>query len=467
MMHVSVLFAASKSTLHIPIYASPVNLDLAKEQGTYSTLISRQINCQLMRAPNSYPIPEAADSVKYITPWKIAITLKSGLTFSNNKPVTAYDVVASYNHLENHQNYLSDISYWIKKIYAVSDTKIIVELNTSVSEFIQITALHDLPIYQKDFLIQAEKKPALWKFPVTCGGYKVIKNNDRELALAPRFGGHPIVFDKINHPLAKESEYQNFAIINDYFLGANQSIAGFRKIQVFAPRQIFLGLNLTKPYWQNKKHRCEFLAKINPDTILKLYGDSSQKANDLFPVGVIGYRDNYQFLEKIRNDYLHTNKKIKIESFHLAFLQVSIPTKYIPSYSDMVHGAVNTKNFYVEQIKRDQSNLTKFNYDAIILGFRSYALEGYDFLVLFTKNRKSFTGFNNSAISKDLLTSQDLNDSEEKARKYQHIDDIIRDECIVLPIVTIPTETFFVKESLKAPNIGKSQLEFYYLGDIL
>lgn len=467
-LHMNVLFAEKQKTLLIPIYDYRANLDPGKQQDTYSTGISRQINCQLIRASNSYPMLEAANSVKYLTPWKIAITLKKGLTFSNNQPVTAYDVVASYDYLEKHQNYLSNIAYWIEKMYATSNNEIIVELHNPASEFIQITALNDLPIYQKDFLAKAEKQPQLWKFPVTCGGYKIIKNDAHELALAPRFNGYPITYKKMGDMPIKKSEYQNFDIIDDYFIAANESPQGFRKVQVFAPYQIFLGLNSQKPRWHSKEQRCKFLAQMQADTVVESYGEEGQRANDLFPVGVIGYRNNYQFIEKIRENYPQTNKKIKLNDFCLAFLKLSVPVEHHSSYIKMVRNAIDTKNFHTEQITKvkDYTKLIKSSCDAMAIGFQTNTLEGYDFLVLFAKNGKNFTGLYNEEVSNALLNSQNLNDNKEKARQYQRIADIVRDECIVVPIVTIPMETFFIKDSLKAPDISKSAFESYYLGAI-
>jgi ABC-type transport system substrate-binding protein len=466
-LYTNILLADQKTPLHIPIYNIGTNLDPGKKESSYSTWVSTQINCQLIRATGSSPILEAADSMKYINPLEISIRLKPGLTFSNNQAVTAYDVVASYSYLEKHQPYLSNISYWMDKIYATSDKDIIIKLHNPISTFIQIVSINDLPIYQKDFLSKAEKNPQLWDFPVTCGGYKVVKNDVHEIDLAPRFKGHPIIFEKISSTPIKSSEYKHFDIIKNYFVGPVEP-KKFKKVQVFAPYQIYFGLNTRKQLWKNKAQRCELLSKLKSDMVLPSYGDYGQRANDLLPVGTLGYRNDYQFTDKLHEKYPNTNKKINVNNFCLSFLKTSIPTKYNTAYTNMVKQAIDTKNFNTREILSvdTYNTFVQSDCDAIVLGFQSVTLAGYDFLVLFDNNEKNFTGFYDKKLSDILLNSQNTNDNKEKALQYHHVENIVRDECVATPIVTVPMETFFIKSSLNAPNIGKSILEEYYLGDI-
>lgn len=464
----TIALADQNVPLHIPIYGKGINLDPAKAHSVYSTWISRQINCQLIRADASYPVPEAAESVKYSNSSTINIKLKKDLTFSDKEPVTAYDVVASFRYINKHQTYLRNVSYWMDKIYAVSDRDIIVKLKKPTSSFLQIAALSDLPIYQRHFLLKAEKNPKLWQFPITCGGYKIIENNSRDIYLEPRFKGHPIIFEKIVSTPINNSEYSHFDIIKNYFVGTIEPSKNFKKIQVFEPYQLYLGLNTEKEQWKNKAQRCAFLSKINKQRVLQAYDGYGQAANDLFPIGILGYRSHYQFADKINQAHEVVKQKIKLPDFCLAFFKTAIPTKYNTAYVEMVKQAVDVKRFHVHDIMDadPHAEFLQSNCDAIVIGFQSSTLSGYDFLVLFDQNKKNFTGFYNKDLSNLLLNSQNINDNNQKAVQYDRIADMVRDECIAMPIVTVPMQTFFIKKSLNAPRIGESILEHYYLGEI-
>ena len=184
----------AEKIIRIPLHATYVTLEPYKLQDIASLFVSRQINCQLVRMHGRVPVLEAASSLKYISPLVLNIELKKDVLFSDGTPVTAEDVVATFDYLRRKGTEFRNIYDWIKSIKAHGKLEIIIELKKQTPDFITALSAPHYAIFKKEFLEQADKNTTLWKKPMGCGGYKVYKNNKNNVVLIPNAKGLPITF---------------------------------------------------------------------------------------------------------------------------------------------------------------------------------------------------------------------------------------------------------------------------------
>jgi len=231
--------AFPEKQLNIPLHSGTISLNPSDVQDISSLWVSRQINCQLFRMRSSRIVPEAASSVKYINPTKILIHLNPKATFNDGSPVTASDVVASFMFIKKSRLVFRGIFSWVKKVKAINAETVVIQLFKPYSEFLTILATPNYAIFKKTFIDAAKKNPLLWKYPVTCGNYKLVANTKSWVDLEPRGKGLPIRFyllrtNEITKKELSQYDISDLAITNDH----SGNIKNFRIVKVFDPYQI-------------------------------------------------------------------------------------------------------------------------------------------------------------------------------------------------------------------------------------
>ena len=114
-----------RPTLRIPLQVSAILFDPSGVQDTQSIFVSRQISCQLIRNQGYYFELEAAESVKYITPLKIVITLKKDVLFHDGTLVKSQDVISSLDYIRKSRHVFQNLFSWIDNIETKDDRTII------------------------------------------------------------------------------------------------------------------------------------------------------------------------------------------------------------------------------------------------------------------------------------------------------------------------------------------------------
>lgn len=453
--------------LNIPLQESIISLDPTHIQDVPSLFISRQINCQLVRNKGAILSLEAADEIKYISPLAIRIKIKKDALFHDQSSITAEDVIASFSYLKKSQTVTHNIFYWIERLEAVDNKTVIFYLKNSTPQFLTVLSSPNYAIFKKSFLLKAEKNPALWNNPMGCGGYKIESLNSKTIKLSPVSSGMPITFHLLHQNQIDANDIELFDIVSLKVIGKSSKMNKFNKVELFDPLQLFIGLNTQSKFWKNKEQRCAFLAKLNPDYLLKNYGDIATIANDFLPQGSLGYESSADFIGNIRkkekNDVLLPQPQV----FSLAYLTVSIPKMYLASYRQMVQKIYpeinmlpisNTKSFGPEFLRQ--------NGDALLYGIKSNSLDAYEYFQVFFNKDANFSRIYDPELIQKVQDSQEATNANDRVKVYREIVNKIEDICVIRSLITIPMRIIYTNKKLKIPNIGVGPLNEYYLGNI-
>jgi len=128
----------NKNEINVTLQYSRISLDPGGIQDSQSWFVSRQINCQLVRNQGGVYVLDAAQSIKYINPSKIILKIKNGAIFHDGTPVTAYDVIASFNYIKKSRNILGNLFNWIDEIQVINDKTMLFSLKHPVPQFLNV-----------------------------------------------------------------------------------------------------------------------------------------------------------------------------------------------------------------------------------------------------------------------------------------------------------------------------------------
>lgn len=462
----SIIAIANQKILNIPLHAAKISLDPTGIQDLSSLFVSRQVNCQLVREQGAMYTLEAAESIKYASPFEVVIKINQKAKFHDGSPITAEDVVASFNHIKASRNTLRNIFDWIKQIKAQDKNTVIFNLTKPIPQFLKVLSAPNYAIFKKSFLNNAKQNNRLWEKPLGCGKYKISETSDQLIRLTPIQNGYPITFFLSKANQLTPDEIRKFDITDLKVNGNVSEIKDYISVETFDPTQIFIGLNTNKSSWKNKSDRCRFLAKLNPETILKDYGSDAREANDYFPQGILGYDRNTQYMTSINNIY-RSQAMPKRESFCLTFLTLSVPEKYRSAYLNAIKKIiphVTTKE--LTQVKQFGPDFNRGSCDALIMGLKSNYLDGYEYLVVLSERNANYTGYVDKKLAQEIKDSQNIIEPSVRASKYREIVSKIENLCLIRPLISIPMRTIYIKKSLQTPGIGVGPLNEYDLSNI-
>ncbi|MEO8401043.1 MAG: ABC transporter substrate-binding protein [Gammaproteobacteria bacterium] len=456
--------------LRMTLQPSVISLDPAGVQDSQSWIVSRQVNCQLVRSQGSVFVLDAAESIRYITPLKIILKISNKARFHDGSPVTSDDVLASFNYIKKSRTILNNLFTWIDKIDIIDNKTISFALKRPIPQFLKVLSSTNYTIFNKDFLDKAKTDKSLWKNPLGCGGYKVADFNNNYIKLTPVSQGLPITFFLSKTSQIDASELEKYDIVGINVIGTSKELDNFNELEMFDPIQFYVGLNSNSKKWKSKYERCKFLSELDINGLLASYGNTMKEANDLLPKGVLGYNINENFNDQmtmLSRKSINGKLDAKPQPFCLSYLTVSIQEKYKNEYLKMF------KKHYPTVIMKPISDVKKFgkdflndNCDAILFAWKSNYLDGYEYLTVFQKNEGNFSGIYNKTISNQILHSQDILSAEGRATEYQKIVKEIGDFCIIRPLFTSPQKRIYVRKTLRTPGIGLISIHQYYLGNI-
>lgn len=465
-------YAESKiNELRVTLQSSLISLDPGGIQDSQSLMVSRQVNCQFVRSQGSVFVLDAAESIKYVTPLHIILKINDKVKFHDGSPVTARDVLASFNYIKVSRNILDNLFLWIDKIESVDNKTVRFTLKKEIPQFLKVLSATNFNIFKEDFLNKAKINKNLWKSPMGCGGYKVVESNSNYIRLIPVSKGLPITFSLIKSNFVDRDEMGKYDIVTTEISAKESELDGinFKILRMFDPVQFYIGLNAKSKMWENKYDRCKFLADLNVKDLTASYGKTAVPANDILPKGTLGYNEDRNFNDQISDISKNANTKSskKIKPFCFAYLSVSVEDKYKSEYVKMLKKIhPNIVTYEIFDTKKYGKDFVNKNCDAIVFAWKSYYLDGYEYLTFFENNDANFSGMDNNSISRRILKSQDIARVSSRAKEYQSIIREIGDLCVVRPLLTLPTRNIYMKKDLKAPGIGLVSIHQYYLGNI-
>tara|TARA_R110000868_G_scaffold168175_1_gene402754 strand:- start:1063 stop:2508 length:1446 start_codon:yes stop_codon:yes gene_type:complete len=460
------MHALAEEAIKIPLQTSLISLDPSHIQDMPSLFVSRQINCQLVRNNGSVFQYDAAKIIKYISPLEIVITLSDAVKFNDGSPVTAADVVASFEYIKKSRNVMRNIFLWVDKIIVKDNHTIVFFLKKPIPQFFKVLSSPNYAIFKKSFIDSAIKNSDLWKNPIGCGDYKITASNKNIIRLTPIKNSLPIEFHltKTNQLLAED--IYKYDIINLNIKGGSEKLSAYEKIGLFDPSQIYIGLNTNHKEWRDRDKRCAFMAKIKNSIILEEYAGMAKEANDFLPAGTLGYSSSAQYFSALKNQYEH-NETPKIDKFCLSYLSLSIPEKFRQLYFNMINDIYpNMETRAITDAKQFGSKFSQSKCDAIIFSLKSNYLDGFEYLQIFANNDANFSGYKDRNMASDIMSSQNNDNAYERSKHYRQIIKKIEHACLITPIVTIPMRTIYVKKTLVTPGIGLGALNEYPLSQV-
>lgn len=377
---------AERNALHIPLHASMISFDPRKVQDTSSLWVARQTNCELVRMNKGTFTLDAAQSIRYISPIVIDIKLKRNLRFTNGAEVTAQDVIASFNYLREERSVLRNVFEWVDDMVLENKYEFLIKLKQSTPQlFTVLSALH-YPIFEKKFIIEVSKNPSLWKEPVSCGDYKIDDSGASFIKLSPtKRKGLPIQFSLIPDSQLLAKDLHKYDLVSMQVMGKSNSLTDFNLINVFDPYQYYFILNTRISSWSKREHRCALFAKIDPKTVMSVYGDKVKRADDFLPSGTLGYVKDENYMEK--NIFKFKNATIPSKrSFHVCFVATSIEKNYRRFYLDMIrkiypNAIPDSINSYIDL----NDELKDKKCDAMFFATKSNYLDAYEYFVAFSE----------------------------------------------------------------------------------
>lgn len=458
--------------LRIPLHSSTISLNPAGIQDQSSLWVSRQVNCQLIRSNSGNLTMEAAESLRFIDPRTLLVTLRDDVFFHDNSQLTSDDVITTFEHLRKNRFLFRSIFGWVERIEKIDNKNFKILLNEANPQFLTVLSSPNYSIFKKEFILAAAKEPNLWDQPLGCGQYRVDRFNRAQhiLNLRPKNPDLPYIeFKLLEENQILLSEIENYDIVGLTLIGNVDELRGYRIEKIFDPYHIFLGLNTRLSEWQSKENRCALFSQFSREKVLQIYGEDVEPATDILPRGILGYTEGINYplaLSKNFNaSYLPPNKNKK---FCLSILSVSVPLEHRKSYVDMFSSIFrNSTQRYIDDPKEFGRDFAESNCDALVLGLKSNVLDGYEYLLMLADDSKvNFTGYVNSSLQEQINVSQSVVDNSQKSALYQEISARIRNECIYYPILTIPMKKIYVKDTRHTPGLGEVPLNEYFLGQV-
>lgn len=455
----------SSKVLNIPLHSARISLDPSGIQDISSLFVSRQVNCQLVREQGAIYTLEAAESIKYTSPLEVIIKINKNASFHDGSPITANDVIASFNDIKESRSTLRNIFNWVSEMAAIDSRTVRIKLYKPVPQFLKVLAAPNYGIFKASFMHKARSNNKLWEKPLGCGKYLITENTDSIIKLSPVNDGYHINFYLTESNQLAPSEAEKFDITDLQVSGINANLKNYNIIETYDPTQIYIGLNSNKAPWNSKVARCNFLSKLDTSVIRSKYGSSAKEANDYFPQGILGYDIKNKYMSKIiENNHEQPSDQ---PSFCLAYLTLSIPDQYRSSYFDAVRKIYpNIKKMTIEQARHFGPDFLKTNCDALIIGLKSNYLDGYEYLVPLSEKNANYTGYIDKELASEIKDSQSIVDPTLRAKRYRAIVTKIDDLCLMRPLVSITMRKIYIRNTLNTPDIGIGPLNEYDLSKV-
>lgn len=463
---------ATPVEIAVPLPVKQVNFNPTKLNDQSSLWVSRHVNCQLTRKQQGKVLLEAASSLEYVTARKVKIVLGNRYRFHNGEPITAADVIATFEFLRAHrQSYKAQFDL-VDRAYAVDDKTLIFEFKELTAKlFLDFFSTSQNPLLPKSYLRRAAANPNLLDTPVVCGDYKIANYvpGERVVLASAQGSGNNITFFLQGNTRLAAGELEKFDLVPAQLTTLDQNApevpSRFREMKLFDPYQIVVGLNTKMEPWTKEENRCRLFGALDPAGPNLDYKPNSAPAADLFPKGVLGF--------KVESDYPGFYKKATggaptlNRPFCVSFVNASIPEARKNAFVAMIkHAYPNTTTKEIVDPAAFGPTFLDQKCDAIVIGFKSNNLDGADFLNVFTEKDVNYTGFWSDELKTHIQRAQTLEDSGRRADEFHAVSQSVRDLCLIDPILTVQFKSVLLRDRLEFPDLGKSVLNEYNLGDV-
>lgn len=177
--------------LRIVNNADIANLNPLSSTSVWNWKILRMVYDKLARVgPDMTAVPAAAKEWKIVSPTVIDVTVRSGMTFHDGKPVTVDDVKFTYDLFQKWPCFLKSFVEPIKSVTVLDKTRLRFTLDEPYAPFV-ITTFCAIPILPKH-IWEGLKNPDDWQntHPIGSGPFKFIHWRKGEEVKLDRFAAH-------------------------------------------------------------------------------------------------------------------------------------------------------------------------------------------------------------------------------------------------------------------------------------
>ncbi len=459
--------------VRVPLAARQVSLDPTMLYDQSSLWISRHIHCQLARKIQGKITLEAAASLEYLSPKQVKVVLNSEYKFQNGEPILADDLVASFDFLKTSRESYRAQYAMIDHISAVDSKTIIFDFKEPTAKlFIDFFSTSQNPILPRAYIERAKNNRALLATPVGCGNYKISEYIPGDhILLVPLKNGLPrLMFALLEKNQIRYSDLPKYDLVNlaieDIDQNKSKALPSYTENRLFDPYHLVLGLNSTIAPWNSEANRCALFGRLDTAKPLQSYGTSATPAKDLFPSGVVGFdaKSDFSAYYKARAG---KTPNLGRRPFCLSFIAPSVPVSRRAGFQSMIEAIY--PGVEIKQIgdpKNFGPTFLEQKCDGLIIGFKSNNLDGADFLNVFTERAVNYTGYWSESLKDKIGQSLHIDDLAHRAEIFKALAQEVRNKCLILPIMTTPYKTFYTSNRLEFPEIGKSILNEYYLGNV-
>ncbi len=258
-------------------------------------------------------------------------------------------------------------------------------------------------------------------------------------------------------------DLDKYDLVSMQVIGKSDILSSFNLVNVFDPFQYYFILNTRIPPWNNRNSRCTFFARLNPETIISVYGDRAKPAHDLLPSGTLGYVKNDNYMGEIISQFKDVPLPVK-KSICVSPVSTSIEKDYRPAYMAMIKKLYpNANSKLIKNYTDLNSEMENEKCDGVFYAAKSNYLDAYEYFVTFAEKGPSATGFHDKALAKQIQKSQELDRTDLRAKEYHNIVNNIKRECLMYPLFTMPYDIVYVRNNLDAQGIGEGAVNEYSL----
>ncbi|TCL79747.1 MULTISPECIES: ABC transporter substrate-binding protein [unclassified Curtobacterium] len=275
-----------------------------------------------------------------LTTW--TFTLRDDAEFSDGSPVTADDVVYTYETaMKDPESNLGGYMTAIDSLEATDDTTVVFHLNTAYAPFDrQVTLVSILPE-----AIYAEGAKAFGQKPVGSGPYEVVKwtrGDSITLKRNPDYWGKQgtyenVVFQFVPDETTRANSVQSgdldIALLGPASVDTAESSDAIDVVDTKSNRVIYTGFNATAKWLDDADFRKAVSLAVDRDAISeKLMAGTTEPASQLVASVTQGYDDS---IEPTEQDVAKAKQLVEASGYDGSAITLSYPTTTLPQIQQL------------------------------------------------------------------------------------------------------------------------------------
>lgn len=455
--------STTKDTVTAALTAEPSTLDPVFDTNLQSLNVFENVFDQLTTIGADGSVePGLATKWEHddsLTTW--TFTLRDDAEFSDGTPVTADDVVFTYETaMADPESNLGGYMTAIDSLEATDDTTVVFHLNTAYAPFDrQVTLVSILPK-----AIYSEGAKAFGQKPVGSGPYEVVKwtrGDSITLKRNPDYWGKKgtyenVVFQFVPDETTRANSVQSgdldIALLGPASVATAKSSDAIDVVDTKSNRVIYTGFNSTAKWLDDADFRKAVSLAIDRDAISeKLMAGTTEPASQLVASVTQGYDDS---IEPTEQDVAEAKELVQAAGYDGSTITLSYPTTTLPQIQQLAQSVQQYLEAVGITVKLDGQEFSSFSSNwfsnkftgLYIYAFAPSVLDADLPLTMLTKSGGQ--GYAKNAEI-DALLAEELAEPDEDARDDDlgQISKIVDENTYYAPLIA-DTYTYGVTKGL-------------------